>query len=202
MQRLTNTRWKQLGLGLFGFVVFCCVAIVMVGLLNPQPKTTASAPTNGAQMVVAESPVPAKEPEPTAVPEPTSVREDPAVAAYAQQVATYTAQIGQGLTKIAALSQDPQFGSNNWKIQMATAIFFVQDGHKQLQGIQPPASMQAVHTALLAATSDCNVAMTHLTKGIDMVSAAELQTASTLMQSCGNKTGAVTQQLSATIQAP
>lgn len=219
MQRLMSTLWGKILIGIVGLLVICCVFGAIVG---PQSKQTgansaARAPTAAAaERTAAPAATAAPEateadqveasqataaPEATAVPtntpEPTR---DLAVATYAQQAGKYTSQIGQGLAQIGKLSQSPQFGDTNWMIDMAAAIVMVQDGHKQLQAIQPPASMQGVHAALLDATGDCNEAMTHLTKGIDAVSESELRTASTLMRSCGNKTSAVTQQLRAQAQ--
>ena len=91
MQRLTNTWWKKLGVGLFGFVVFCCVASVIIGALNPKPATTtASAPTSVAGVAAAAESDPTDVPADaagTAAPEPTSIPTDiPAPTAEPTQV--------------------------------------------------------------------------------------------------------------------
>jgi hypothetical protein len=203
----------SLGIGLF---VFCCVcsfglaavrgagqAVGMVATNTPTPQpTNTPAPTQTPEP--SPSPLPTNAPDPTAVPtiapsatpEPPTETPPPApaeanklTAEERQAVTDMGAQlgnIGQGLTKIGELSQDTRI-TDVWKVQMAAAVVLVRTAHAALVKMDVPPKVEPLHDAVLAATTDCNLAMDKLVSGIDHSSVKDIRDGGELMRSCGTK---------------
>jgi hypothetical protein len=91
------------------------------------------------------------------------------------------------LQAISDLSSSPNLSSNDWKIKMAAQLAMIRITHQALAEMSVPEEMKAMHLSILDATADCDSATYHLAEGIDSLDMDEIQTATDLVRSCGEK---------------
>jgi hypothetical protein len=162
---------------------------------TPEPSATPP-PTNTPEPTAIPTPAPSTTPAPpTDTPAPTDIPPPPPTEApklttderqAVTDMGTQLSNIGQGLTKIGELAQETQM-TDVWKIQMAAAIVMVQSGHAVIVKMNVPPKIKPLHSAVVAATTDCNAAMGKLASGIDNLSTRDIQAGGVLMRSCGQK---------------
>ena len=196
------------------------VAVGIIPTLTPSPApTNTSVPTATLQPtstpVPTDTPVPTETPPPTNTPAPTdtplptstpeplptSTPEPAPTAAPASGLTTEeraaVVEIGAHLTTIAgALKAIGELAQNyentdDWKTSMVIQIVLVRSAHESISEMKVPPKIEAVHSATVRATSDCNAAMDKLVSGLDNNRGADIVAATRLMQSCGQKIGEV-----------
>ncbi len=139
---------------------------------TPIPPTVTPKPTN--------TPAPAAEGE-------TPLDVQPYVLAYVLGTGEKMQTMGSALSSISELMQNPQFGNDEWTIDVALQVVTVQQVHKELTEMDVPPEMSEIHEAVLDGTADCNEAMDYLVSGLDNGNIDDVNTAATLMAQCGNK---------------
>jgi hypothetical protein len=139
-----------------------------------------------------EAPRATKAPKPTQTPQPTEAPTQasglsPASAAYMQDMGGIVTEMGKALSALGELAQVPKPTSDDWKIDLATQMVIIQQGHQKLSEMDVPEDMTDIHAATLDATSDCDQATRLLTSGLDKGRVADIQRAGALMRQCGEK---------------
>ena len=142
----------------------------MVPVASPQPTgtpqpTDTRPPTNTAVSPTDTPAVPTDTPRPT----PTEATGGPSleVQLYALEMADTGMTIADALGELGELTQDPQFGDDNWVAELVIQMVAIQVAHTQLTEISVPAEMADLHELILDATGDCYDAMDYLASGID-----------------------------------
>ncbi len=106
---------------------------------------------------------------------------------YLLDVQKQIQRISNALKAIGELTTSPQLGNDQWTMSVAFQVVTIRDAHRKLSEMTPPAELADVHSAILDATADCNHSTDHLASGIDNLNAADLQEATDLIKSCGDK---------------
>lgn len=99
------------------------------------------------------------------------------------------------IRQIDGLFSNPQFDNQDWKYEVESLARRVQKIHENLSKMQAPANMSDIHAALLDGTADCDQSMTFLIEGLYSTDHAELQQATELLDSCGDKVAVQTKIL-------
>ena len=101
-------------------------------------------------------------------------------------IGRHVTALGTALGEIGTLAQNFE-NTDSWKIRMATQIAVVRSEHEALLNLDVPPKIGALRAAVLNATTDCNSAMDKLVSGLDRNRMTDIQAASKLMVSCGEK---------------
>ena len=104
----------------------------------------------GGQLGTEEAPTPPPAPAKTTQPvSPPTTPEKPALTtaeqAYANAVADQATTVGNALTKLGELLQNPQYGDDAWTLQVATQLVIIQTVYDQAMELDPPSSMAEIH---------------------------------------------------------
>jgi hypothetical protein len=204
--RIAMPKKYLVAIAVAGVLTLCCAGAMLVGVLipgtseTPTPRPTdVPAPTFTPPPTDTPTPLPTDTPAPTYTPvpvptdTPVPVPTDtpPAVSSEVQQylleLTGHIIDISNALQAIGELASTPDFFSNEWKIKMAAQVVVIRSAHEALTEMDVPPEMAEIHKAVLDATSDCESSTYFLTTGIDNLDAASLETASGLIQSCGEK---------------
>lgn len=181
----------------------CDARRVPVGEEGWVVDTALTPPSVGVAAVPSTTPEPTTTPRPTRTPLPPTPTPDPAdvaAQAYVADVRTQITAISRALQELGELSQSPQFGDQDWIMQMALQTVLIEEGHRQLTELTPPGDAGELHASVLDATSDCAGAMDPLRRGIDALDTALIGQATELMQSCGAKIQLAVPQMEAYVQ--
>ncbi len=196
---------KQLLIILALAISVCCVGVVLIGLLLPESEATpepASMPTAASSVqpmnelppptaVLTDTPMPTDTPIPTRIPTPVPTDTPPSISPEVQQyllsLLAHLQTMADALNAISDLASSPDFLSDDWKIRIATQLAIIQMTHETLTEMDVPPEMTGIHKSILNATSDCELATHFLADGIDNLDVDSLETATSLMQSCGEK---------------
>lgn len=133
-------------------------------------------------------PEPAPKPEPAVTPAKTPITAQEA--AYALKVADINETAGDALLNLSRLlSDDPVGVLSGGEVTVEAAVYagIIQGSYTEAAGLTPPASMKPIHAKWLGAMKDYYDAMDHLAKGVDNMDADEMQVATDLMSSAGQK---------------
>lgn len=196
---------KQLLIILALALSVCCVGVVLIGLLLPESEATpepAPMPTAASSVqpmnelppptaVLTDIPMPTDTPLPTRIPTPvptdTPASISPEVQQYLLSLLAHLQTMADAMNAISDLASSPDFLSNDWKIRMAAQLAVIQMTHETLTEMDVPPEMTGIHKSILNATSDCELSTHFLADGIDNLDVDSLETATSLMQSCGEK---------------
>ncbi len=167
--------------------------VCMLGLLFGRSTPPTTIEPLGAPPTSA----PTRESVPTASPQPTVAPAPDAGDAqrYFSLVMGPTGDLGQALTNMGNLLQNPRIGNSDWTTDVAENLVAIRTAHTQLTQVTPPAAMRDIHANLIDATSDCNDATYHVATGIDTSNVAEMHTATDLLASCTRKITRTTKML-------
>jgi hypothetical protein len=149
----------------------------------PPPPTTAPEPTALPTVAPSATPAPTETPPPPTEANKLTAKERQAVV----DMGTHLTSLGEGLSKIGELSQNMQ-NTDAWRLQMAAAIVLIRTEHAALMEMDVPPKIEPLHSAVVNATADCNLAMDKIVSGLDTSSVSDIQAGAVLMRSCGTKT--------------
>jgi len=109
-----------------------------------------------------------------------------AAQAYFTTLTKQTATVGNALEEIGQLSQNPQFGSEDWRLKMALQLTIIRDAYKKATEIEPPNSVTNIHHKYIQGMKHFNTYTTLQAQGIDKLDSDLLKRAEKEMQS-GNE---------------
>ena len=82
------------------------------------------------------------------------------------------------------MTQNPELASDIWKREVATQMEIVRLSHQELTEMEVPIEMIGIHSAILNATSGCEIATDYVNRGIENLDPADIQLATMLMIRC------------------
>lgn len=203
-----RSRGNKIALLFGGSLVFCCICSVGLAGVRSVGQSVGLVATNTVTPVATNTAVPSATPAPTLTPVPSAIptvtpeptppptstplptappdtlteEERQAVIAMGSPLG----EIGGALQEISTLMQNYK-NTDEWKLSMLSPMLRVRGAHQTIAKMRPPPKLNALHTAVLSATTDCNAAMDLLASGIDGNKVSDIEKAGALMQSCGRK---------------
>jgi hypothetical protein len=179
-------------------------AVVDVPQSTTKPPDT---PTPAPTLAPTDTPMPTNTPIPTATPTkvfPTPTRVFPTatplpthtpipagpsdeVQSYLLEAAAKLESMGVALGDLGTLLQNPRWWDEDWVVVVRVYMGIIQLRHEELAAMDVPPEMAELHSALLDATGDFYAAMDHLSRGIDNLNVADVETAAALMAKANKK---------------
>ena len=137
-----------------------------------------------APPVVAEptpEPSPSPEPTPTATPEPSMPAVTAAECQYLSEVGQQVADIGNAFSNIGEIAGRDDLLSDEWIMDMAVQFVVIQLTEEAALALDPPASLDDIHSGWLSILDKAVQATELMTEGIDEIDASKIDAASGLL---------------------
>ena len=137
-----------------------------------------------APPVVAEptpEPSPSPEPTPTATPEPSMPTVTAAECQYLSEVGQQVADIGNAFSNIGEIAGRDDLLSDEWIMDMAVQFVVIQLTEEAALALDPPASLDDIHSGWLSILDKAVQATELMTEGIDEIDASKIDAASGLL---------------------
>lgn len=132
-----------------------------------------------------ETPKPTETSEPTETPKPITPQGPPelttAECAYLETLTRQSEDLGDALARFGELFSAPQLFSDVWTLSVAVQLVIIQVTYNEASALDPPASLQAVHTAYMSGMSKLNDATFLIAEGIGNLDPDQLLEAADLM---------------------
>lgn len=176
-------------------VFVCCAGLLAIGLAGialravvPRPTETPT-PTQTLSSTDTATPTPTNTPTPTPTNTPTPEPEAGPplrVQHYASAITEKWETLSQTLQDLRELLQAPQLTDQNWKDEVAAQVAIIRLINEELTDMEVPVEMIGIHSALLDATFDCDGVVFFLEE-VDKINSSDVNVASRLATSCGQK---------------
>jgi hypothetical protein len=101
------------------------------------------------------------------------------------------------LGKLFSEDELENYGTDLWKIKVATAIVLIESGSNSIKALDPPEVFTDIHTTLVEGANACLKSTKHLTAGVDNNDIEEFSAASQYVRVCGEKINEANAQLDA-----
>jgi hypothetical protein len=106
------------------------------------------------------------------------------IQAYANQVLPQIDQLSGALNLLQGLAQNPNLNDQQWVTNVSTQIAIIRNAHNNLQIVQPPQPVAALHNEFINAITACRTAVDTFNTAITTHNADNLNMAVTATQSC------------------
>jgi hypothetical protein len=180
-------------------VFLCCAGLFLIGLAGTTlravvprptetpPPTQTPSPTDTATPTLTHTPTPTPTPTSTNTPTPEPEAGPPSrVQRYALAITEKWETLSQTLQDLQELLQAPQLTDQNWKDEVAAQVAIIRLINEELTDMEVPVEMIGIHSALLDATFDCDGVVFFLEE-VDKINSSDVNVASRLATSCGQK---------------
>jgi len=179
--------------------------ITLVPTPDPAFLTQRAANWSATRTAVAPTPAPTDTPIPppppptdTPIPQPTDTpippeaepqppQVDPELEQYREDMLANFDLLSTALINLSALSTNPQIGDPDWTTDTALQLVAIQMVYENVIAMPAPAEMTEFHGALTEALMDCYLMTDYYTSGVDNMNIDDINTATELMTSCGQK---------------
>ncbi len=150
---------------------------------SPSPTVEASPSPAVEAPIATPEPTPTPEPEPTPTPEPTpSIPEFTAAECqYLSEVLEQATDVGNAFSDAGEIAVRNDFLSDEWIFDMALQFVIIQLTQEAALALDPPASLDDIHTKWLSILDTAVRATELMTEGIDELDASKIDAASELI---------------------
>jgi hypothetical protein len=161
---------------------------VAIPTVEASPSPTVEAPTA--------TPQPTPSPEPTPTPEPSMPEVTAEECRYLNELVEQLTAVGDAFGNIGELSGRPDFLSDDWILEMVVQFVIIQLTEEAALALDPPASLDHIHTEWLSIMDTSVQATELLTGGIDELDTSKIDAATRLIEDVGVQTQEATLLLS------
>ncbi len=159
---------------------------VAIPTVEGSPSPTVEEPTPSPEPTPTPEPTPS--PEPTPTPEPSMPEVTAAECQYLGDLVEQLTDVGDAFSNIGELSGRSDLFSDDWILEMALQFVIIQLTEEAALALDPPASLDHIHTEWLS-IMDTSVQATELmTEGIDELDASKIDAATGLIKDVGMQT--------------
>ena len=90
---------------------------------------------------------------------------------YATTIVDHNSKVGEAMSSLSYLMENPQIGYDEWTIDVATEVTIIRLLYEEAQEIEPPSSMADIHYNYMQAMWHYDRSMDFLVEGIDTLNA-------------------------------